>query len=278
MEDVRSEVRLAGTPVADRPHISAFFRTRGDEYRVLLPFVQEGLAHREKAFHIVDPALRADHARRLRASGINVYDAEARGQLEIRTWEETYLRGGRFDQRAMLALVEQTLGDARAQGFPRTRLVAHMEWALEERPGVGDLLEYEARASAVLARYEDPVVCVYDCSRFGGELATAVVRVHPMVLIAGTLWDNALCVAPETFLGELAARRGTGTRRDPPRRFTARCVHCHHAILAGVERIGEEEAHALRDHLRACSAALPTDRAPNEHLGELLKHYELAAE
>ena len=30
-------------------------------------------------------------------------------------------------------------------GFPRTRLVAHMEWALEDREGVSDLMEYEAR-------------------------------------------------------------------------------------------------------------------------------------
>jgi hypothetical protein len=44
------------------------------------------------------------------------------------------------------------------EGFPLTRLVAHMEWALEDRPGVNDLVEYETRLNYVLPRYADPVV------------------------------------------------------------------------------------------------------------------------
>lgn len=243
---------------------------------MLLPFVKEGIDRGEKAFHIVDPALRADHLSRLQASGIDVRDAEASGQLEIRTWEQTYLLGGRFDQGAMLAVVEQTLRDAREQGFPLTRLIAHMEWALQDRPGIGDLVEYEARASVVLERYDDPVVCAYDRARFGTELAMDVVRAHPMVLNAGTLMENPLFVARHAFLGELPARRGT--RRDTPKRFSARCVHCKHAILAGVERIGDEEAHVLREHLRACRPAVPMDRQRDEQLGRLLTNYELAEE
>jgi hypothetical protein len=44
------------------------------------------------------------------------------------------------------------------QGFPLTRLLAHMEWALEDRPGVDDLVEYETRLNYLLPRYPDPVV------------------------------------------------------------------------------------------------------------------------
>jgi hypothetical protein len=36
----------------------------------------------------------------------------------------------------MLALIQGVLEGGRAQNFPLTRLVAHMEWALEDRPGV----------------------------------------------------------------------------------------------------------------------------------------------
>jgi len=45
-----------------------------------------------------------------------------------------------------------------SQGFPLTRLVAHMEWALEDRPGVDDLVEYETRLNYILPKYPDPVV------------------------------------------------------------------------------------------------------------------------
>jgi len=58
----------------------------------------------------------------------------------------------------MLALIEQVLDGGKQQGFPLTRLVAHMEWALEDRPGVDDLVEYETRLNYVLPRYKDPVI------------------------------------------------------------------------------------------------------------------------
>ena len=45
-----------------------------------------------------------------------------------------------------------------AQGYPLTRLVANMEWALEDRPGVNDVVEYETRLNYILPKYDDAVV------------------------------------------------------------------------------------------------------------------------
>ena len=81
-----------------------------------------------------------------------------RGQLEVRTWAEAYLRDGHFDQDRMLALIQDVLEGGAQQGFPLTRLVAQMEWALEDRPGVDDLVEYETRLNYLLPRYKDPVI------------------------------------------------------------------------------------------------------------------------
>ena len=53
---------------------------------------------------------------------------------------------------------ESVLEGGRQQGFALTRLVAHMEWALEDRPGVDDLVEYETRLNFILPRYKDPVI------------------------------------------------------------------------------------------------------------------------
>ena len=38
-----------------------------------------------------------------------------------------------------------------------TRLVANMEWALEDLPGVHDIVEYETRLNYVLPKYDDAV-------------------------------------------------------------------------------------------------------------------------
>ena len=151
-------VRLAGSVLHRSRHVCAFFHKKDEEYQVLLPFVHEGFAQGHKAFHIVDPLHRDAHLRRLTEAGIDVAEAERSGQLEVRRWEDAYLREGHFDQDAMLALIEEVLKGGKAQGFPLTRLVANMEWGLEDRPGVDDIVEYETRLNFILPKYDDAVV------------------------------------------------------------------------------------------------------------------------
>ena len=151
-------INLGGTSLRDRRHVCAFFHQPDDEYRLLLPFIKEGIERGERAFHIVDPKLRDDHIARLRSAGIAVEQATQTGQLELRDWSQAYLLDGHFDQNRMLNLIQTVLDGGKQQGFSLTRLIAHMEWALEDRPGVDDLVEYETRLNYILPRYKDPVI------------------------------------------------------------------------------------------------------------------------
>ena len=156
--DPEQPIRFAGSTLGAQRHVCAFFHSADEEYRVLLPFIKEGFEGGEKAFHIVDPRLREEHLERLRTAGIDVATAEQNGQFELRNWADAYLRDGHFDQERMLALIQEVLEGGKKQGFALTRLVAHMEWALEDRPGVDDLVEYETRLNYILPRYKDPVI------------------------------------------------------------------------------------------------------------------------
>lgn len=158
MDDQTQTVTLAGSVLDRNRHVCAFFHKKDEEYQVLLPFVKEGFQKHHKAFHIVDPAHREQHLHRLREGGIDVTEALDSGQLEVRRWEDAYLREGHFDQDAMLALIEEVLNGGKAEGFSLTRLVANMEWGLEDRPGVNDIVEYETRLNFILPKYDDAVV------------------------------------------------------------------------------------------------------------------------
>jgi hypothetical protein len=152
------EIHLGGAVLDRSRHICAFFHSKDEEYDVLLPFIKEGIVQGDKACHIVESGHRPAHRRRLQDGGIDTVQAERRGQLDILAWEDAYLRDGYFNQHRMLALIEKVLTSGKAQGYPLTRLVANMEWALEDRPGVADLVEYETRLNYVLPKYNDAVV------------------------------------------------------------------------------------------------------------------------
>jgi hypothetical protein len=205
--EAHGTIQLAGSTLDKHYHVCAFFHSKEEEYPLLLPFIKEGLERGEKAFHVVDPELRSEHLNYLESAGINIKQTEHSGQLELRNWNEAYLRDGHFDQDRMLALLQGVLDDARKQGFPLTRLVAHMEWALEDRPGVNDIVEYEARLNYFLHRYPDPVICVYDLAEFGAAAVIDIMRTHPMIIIGGVLQENPFFVPPDDFLCELRQRQ-----------------------------------------------------------------------
>jgi hypothetical protein len=205
--DNKEAIRFAGSELGAQRHICAFFHSAEEEYRVVLPFIKDGFECGHKAFHVVDPKLCCEHRQRLTSAGIDLPAAEKIGQFDLRPWGDVYLRDGRFEKDRMLALLQEVLEAGRAEGFALTRMVAHVEWALEKQPGVDDLVEYEARVNYIWPRHKDAVICVYDLTKFGGHIVMDILRTHPMVLIGGIIQENPFFVPPDEFLRELRERR-----------------------------------------------------------------------
>ena len=171
-----------------------------------MPFIKDGFERGDRAFHVVDPVRRPDHLRRLQAEGIDVADAEAKGLLEVRRWQEAYIKDDHFDQYRMIGTIKEALDPARKKPGKLTRLVANMEWALEDLPGVHDIVEYETRLNQVLPEYHDPVICTYDLARFDASVVIDIMRTHPMVIVGGILQENPFYVPPDEMLKELRER------------------------------------------------------------------------
>jgi MEDS: MEthanogen/methylotroph, DcmR Sensory domain len=201
------QVRLAGA-LFNRPrHICAFFNSRDEEYRVMLPFIKEGFEEGHRAFHVVDSRRTAEHLRVLQGSGIDVDRAQRDGQLEVKRWDQAYLKDGYFDPDRMLSLIERMLKKGSEQGYKSTRFIANMEWALEGKQGIEELVVYETRFNYIFPKYDNNTVCcTYDVSRFGASIVMDMLRTHPMVIVGGSLQENPFWVPPDEFLEELRQR------------------------------------------------------------------------
>jgi hypothetical protein len=211
MERVVGPISLAGSQLGAIRHVCAFFNSDDEEYRVLLPFIKAGFDCGDKAVHVVNPDQRRDHLQRLAAAGIDPTAAQQSGQLELLTNTETYLRGGRFDQDRMLEVFEQLASGSSKGGFPLSRICCRMDWAVEGRSHVDDLIEFESRVNAVWLRHDDAVICTYHLGKFGGDTVIDIMRTHPMIIIGGILQSNPFFVPPEEFLREVRERRARRT-------------------------------------------------------------------
>lgn len=200
-------ITIAGAELATPRHVCAFFNSADEEYRVLLPFIKEGFERGDKAVHVLNPEQRADHLSRLTGAGIDVAAAHANEQLEIRNNAETYLREGHFDPDRMLEAFESLASRRAAQGFPLSRIVCRMDWAVDRGSHVEQLVEFESRVNEVWRRHDDAVICTYHLAKFGADTVIDILRTHPLVIIGGILQHNPFFIPPEQFLPELRERR-----------------------------------------------------------------------
>jgi hypothetical protein len=207
----RNPIPFAGCELGEERHVCAFFSSDDEEYRVLLPFIKDGLQCGDKAVHVVNPDQRLHHLQRLAAAGIDTAAAQATRQLELRINTETYLRDGHFDQDRMITAFEQIASGNVEGGFPLSRIVCRMDWVSEGRSHVDNVIEFEARVNDVWRRHDDAVICTYHLAKFGGETVIDIMRTHPMVIIGGVLQQNPFFMPPNEFLHEFRERRAMRT-------------------------------------------------------------------
>jgi hypothetical protein len=210
MESPAQPTQFTGGVSGPRRHICAFFNSVDEQHRVLRPYVADGFAEGDKAYHYVDPQRREEHLGWLVDAGVDVQEAMGTGQLEVEPWQDSTLRGGRFDLETWLATFEEVLRGGSAAGYWQTRFFGHMEWALADLPGTENLMEYETRVNYLIPKYEDTVVCAYDLTKFGASAVMDALRTHPVVIIGGLLQENPFYVSPDQLLSEIRERRPAG--------------------------------------------------------------------
>lgn len=200
-------ISLAGSQLGAVRHICAFFSSDDEEYRVLLPFIKEGLEQGDKSIQVVNPEQRNEHLRRLASVGIDSAVAERTGQLEIKINTEAYLCDGKFDQDRMLVTFEHLASGKVPGEFPLSRIVCRMDWAVGDESRLEDVIEFESRVNDVWSRHDDAVICTYHLSQLRGDSVIDIMRTHPLVIIGGTLQQNPFFTPPEEFLREFRGRR-----------------------------------------------------------------------
>ena len=107
----------------------------------------------------------------------------------------------------MLQVFEQLASGNAEEGFPLSRICCRMDWAVEDRSYVDDVIEFESRVNDVWLRHDDAVICTYHLGHFGGDVVIDIMRTHPMVIIGGILQENPFFVPPGQFLPEVRERR-----------------------------------------------------------------------
>jgi AcrR family transcriptional regulator len=177
-------ISLGSADLGRLRHICGLFQGDDDQASTLDRFVVEGLVTGACVIHIVES--REAYLERLGAV-TDISAAIDSGQLDVRSWSDTYLSGGAFNASRMLSVLRDLLRNGRSRGFPETRLIGDMAWAQDGVGGVYELAAYEREAGTIVSRPFVSVVCAYDRQRHNATRIAEVLPLHQAALVGGRL-------------------------------------------------------------------------------------------
>jgi hypothetical protein len=192
-----AEVRLpAGT------HICQIYRDEDERNDALLKFLLHGLRAGECnacfSRDISEETLRTHFSH----NGISLDESVRSGALSLAEAEDIYFKNGRFDPDLMLDSLAAFYSRAVNEGYRAARVIGEMLPEIIHCPGGERLLEYESRVTLFLRNHPLTTVCQYDAHAFDGATIMDILKVHPMMVVRGTVIHNPFFVAPEDFLGK----------------------------------------------------------------------------
>ncbi|MGB8406426.1 MAG: MEDS domain-containing protein [Mycobacterium sp.] len=174
-----------GVSLEPGDHVCAFYPSVAERNEILIPYLQEGLEAGDKCICIVsdDTTLDTDF------DSVSSF-SQFGDQLAVDRSGDTYLRGGWFSPERMLEFWDSGISQAMDDGFTFARGAGEMTWALQNMPGVEDLVTYESELNAFLKKYPAVIVCLYELGRFSGEMLVEVLKTHPKVILGGIVLEN----------------------------------------------------------------------------------------
>jgi hypothetical protein len=100
----------------------------------------------------------------------------------------------------MLGLLKQFYENSVNNKNEGARVIGEMVPEIEHIEGGSRLMEYESKVSLLLKRYPITAVCQYDARAFDGATIMDILKVHPYMIVRGSVVHNPFYITPEEFL------------------------------------------------------------------------------
>jgi len=171
-------------------HICQFYDTKEDLTDILVPYFKAGLENNEFCLWVTSGPLEVEEAKE--ALGRAVPDIGVylkKGQIEIISYKDWYLKEGVFDPKRVISGWVEKLNQALANGYDGLRLTENTFWL--QRESWNDFIDYEKEADRIIGNYRMIGICNYSFNRRNSAELVDVVTIHKFFLIKNKgKWDG----------------------------------------------------------------------------------------
>ncbi len=132
--------------------------------------------------------------------GVQYGEAIELGAFSLNSTSKIYFKDGLFSPENMLSLLTAFYKSSVEEKFTGARVIGEMIPDIKDIKGGNRLLEYESRVTMLLREHPVTAVCQYNANSFDGGTIMNVLKVHPMMIVSGTVVNNPFFIEPEDFL------------------------------------------------------------------------------
>ncbi len=184
-------------------HVCHIFSDDDEREEALLDFLLSGVQAGERTScfsEIVDEEMLAAFFGK---NKIAYDDLKNSGSFTLSGAREVYFEGGKFDPERMLNVLARYYEESVEQNYPGARVIGEMSPEVQDVPGGNQLLEYESEVSLLQRTHPVTAVCQYDARLFDGSTIMDILKVHPFMVIRGSVVHNPFFIPPEEYLAQL---------------------------------------------------------------------------
>ena len=184
-------------------HAGSIYRTKEEQFAVIMPFLINALRKREKCLCIVENDTKNMIVDKLHKRGISADKCSQWGQFLFLSVEQVYLKNSHFDSEGVVNIFKNLHQDALSEGFYGLRITGEVTPPLIDSIGQEHFAKYEARLNYFFPGTKVTALCQYNETDFNKEfLLDAAVSTHTKIFFNGRLVDNTYCKRPHIFTGD----------------------------------------------------------------------------
>jgi len=186
--------------VPEGAHLCLVFSNEEERIDCLLKYLLSGLVEGESCAAFSNSLTEESVRAFLAEHGIDYDERKSLGSISLSGTNEVYFEDGCFDPERMLNNITNFYQQAITQDYAGARVIGEMVPEVESVPGGDRLLEYECRISLLVRHTPVTAICQYDARAFDGATIMEILKVHPQIIVNGSIVSNPLFIEPEDYL------------------------------------------------------------------------------
>lgn len=162
-------------------HFCLFYKNRKDLLDILVPYFKAGLENNEFCMWVVSEPVSKKQAIKTMEKALPGFDQYLiKGQMEIVSYDEWYIKDGSFDLQNVLNGWVDKLNQALARGYDGIRITGNTAWL--EKKDWKSFQQYEEAVHGVIGKYNMIAICSYSLDTCGAGEVIDVVSHHQLAI------------------------------------------------------------------------------------------------